>query len=86
MIAIADVDRLEGEVDGDMLVNGSVQLVNALLDAGLVDELRLMVFPLVLGKGRRLFDDGIAKAPLALTDSRPVGDDGVTVQVYKPKA
>ena len=58
VITVADVERLKGEIDGDILVNGSVQLVNALLDAGLVDELRLMVFPLVLGKGKKLFDDG----------------------------
>src|SRR6478672_9167396 len=50
----AEVNRLKGEIDGDILVNGSVQLVNALADAGLIDELRLMVFPLVLGKGKRL--------------------------------
>jgi len=85
VIGTVDVERLKGEVDGDILVNGSVQLVNALLDAGLVDELRLMVFPVVLGKGKKLFADG-AKAPLALTDSKPVGDEGVTVQVYRPTA
>src|SRR3954465_8079230 len=77
VISTGDVERIKGEVDGDILVNGSVQLVSALLDAGLVDELRLMVFPLVLGKGKRLFVDG-AKVPLALTECKPVGDDGVT--------
>jgi dihydrofolate reductase len=86
VIGVDDVERLKGEVDGDILVNGSVQLVNALADAGLVDEWRLMVFPVVLGKGKRLFDDGIAKRSLGLTDSRPVGNEGVTVQVYIPKA
>jgi len=81
----AEVERLKQEIDGDILVNGSVQLVNALADAGLVDEWRLMVFPVVLGKGKKLFDDGAAKAPLTLTDSKPVGD-GVQILVYKPKA
>jgi dihydrofolate reductase len=81
VISVGDIERLKGEIDGDILVNGSVQLVNALLDAGVVDELRLMVFPLVLGKGKRLFEDG-AKVPLKLVDSRSVGDEGVTVQVY----
>src|SRR3954447_24524541 len=81
VIGTADVARLKTEVDGDILVNGSVQLVSALLDAGLVDELRLMVFPLVLGKGKKLFGDGV-KVPLKLVDSRPVGDEGVTVQVF----
>ena len=85
VIGTGDVERLKGEVDGDILVNGSVQLVNALLDAGQVDELRLMVFPLVLGKGKKLFAD-TAKVPLALAETRPVGDDGVTVQVYRPKS
>src|SRR5919206_4317742 len=65
VIGTADVERLKSEIDGEILVNGSVQLVNELLDAGLVDELRLMVFPVVLGKGKKLFGDG-AKRPLAL--------------------
>src|SRR6059058_6024694 len=50
----AEVERLKQEIDGDILVNGSVKLVNALADAGLVDEWRLMVFPVVLGKGKKL--------------------------------
>ncbi|HEX4735439.1 MAG TPA: dihydrofolate reductase family protein [Thermoleophilaceae bacterium] len=83
VIGVGDVERIKGEIDGDILVNGSVQLVGALLDAGLVDELRLMVFPVVLGKGKRLFSDG-AKVPLALTETKAVGDDGVTVQVFSP--
>jgi dihydrofolate reductase len=84
VIGTAEVERLKGEVDGEILVNGSVQLVNALLDAGQVDELRLMVFPVVLGEGKKLFADG-AKVPLALEESKPVGDEGVLVAVYKPK-
>lgn len=82
VIGLDDVPGLDGEI----LVNGSVQLVNALFDANLVDELRLMVFPVVLGKGKRLFAEGIAKVPLELTESKPVGNEGVTVQVYRPKA
>ena len=85
VISVGDVERIKGEVDGDILVNGSVQLVNALLDAGLVDELRLMVFPVVLGKGKKLFADG-AKAPLALAELKPVGDEGVSVATYRPKS
>jgi dihydrofolate reductase len=81
-----EVGRLKGEVDGDILVNGSVRLVNALLEAGLVDELRLMVFPVLLGAGKRLFADGGPKVPLGLNETRAVGDEGVTVQVYRPKA
>jgi dihydrofolate reductase len=82
----AEVNRLKNEIDGDILVNGSVQLVNALFDAGLVDELRLMVFPVVLGKGKKLFGDDGAKTPLALSQSTPVGDEGVAVMTYTPKA
>jgi len=82
----AEVNRLKDEVDGDILVNGSVQLVHALSTAGLVDEWRLMVFPVVLGKGKRLFADDGPKTPLALSASMPVGRDGVVVLTYTPKA
>jgi dihydrofolate reductase len=81
---VVAIDDVAG-IDGNVLVNGSVRLVNALLDRGLVDELRLMVFPIVLGKGRKLFADGTGKAPLALSELRPVGDDGVTVAIYTPR-
>jgi dihydrofolate reductase len=84
-ISVDELERIKRETDGDILVNGSVQLVGALLDAGLVDELRLMVFPIVLGKGKKLFEADVPKAPLALTQSTPVGDEGVVVLVYTPK-
>src|SRR5438874_92169 len=54
----AEVGRLKERHDGDLLVAGSAQLVQALVQYGLVDELRLMVFPVVLGAGKRLFGDG----------------------------
>jgi dihydrofolate reductase len=81
----AEVNRLKGEIDGDILVNGSVQLVTALADAGLVDEWRLMVFPVVLGQGKKLFGEAGPKAPMNLTQSETVGD-GVQILVYVPKA
>ncbi|HEX4718256.1 MAG TPA: dihydrofolate reductase family protein [Thermoleophilaceae bacterium] len=81
----AEVRRVKEEIDGNILVNGSVQLVNALANAGLIDELRLMVFPVVLGKGKKLFGDTAAKAPLSLSELKPVGDEGVMVAVYTPK-
>jgi dihydrofolate reductase len=57
--------------------------VGALLGADLVDELHLMVFPTVLGRGERLFPDGIDRLKLELTDSRTVGPDGVQIQIYQ---
>jgi dihydrofolate reductase len=68
------VTELKREVEGDILVAGSIQLVRALLEQGLVDELRLMVFPTVLGAGKRLFGDTDVPVPLRLTESRPAGD------------
>ena len=81
----AEVNRIKGESEGDILVNGSMQLVAALADAGLVDEWRLMVFPVVLGKGKRLFQEGAQKTPLELTQSQTVGD-GVQILVYTPRS
>jgi dihydrofolate reductase len=77
-----EVSKVRDEVDGDIVVHGSAQLVQGLLEHGLVDELRLMVFPVVLGTGRRLFGETSDKRPLKLTDSKTVGD-GVTIQVYE---
>ncbi|HWA55026.1 MAG TPA: dihydrofolate reductase family protein [Solirubrobacterales bacterium] len=69
-----EVARLHREVDGTILVAGSAQLVQGLLEHDLIDELRLMVFPVVLGEGKRLFGDVSEKKPLRLTDSKVVGD------------
>jgi dihydrofolate reductase len=79
----AEVSRLKQELDGDIVVAGSAQLVQALVEQGLVDELRLMVFPVVLGAGKRLFGETSDKRPLRLTDSRTVGD-GVSILIYEP--
>jgi dihydrofolate reductase len=72
------------ELEGELLVNGSGQLVHALLERGLVDELRLMVFATVLGNGRRLFGETASELPFRLVKSTPVGGDGVTILVYQP--
>ena len=80
---VAEIARLKAQTDGAILVAGSGTLVGTLLGAGLVDELRLMVFPTVLGRGKRLFPDGIDRLKLTLTQSRPVGADGVQIQVYQ---
>jgi len=76
------IAKLKEQTDGSILVAGSGTLVGTLLEADLVDELRLMVFPTVLGRGRRLFPDGIDRLKLKLAESRQVGPDGVQVQVY----
>src|SRR5215210_1160254 len=70
----ADVARLKAQVEGDILVNGSVGLVRTLMEHGLVDEYRLMVFPTVLGAGKRLFGETPEAAALRLVDSRPAGE------------
>jgi dihydrofolate reductase len=82
---VADqVAKLKQQPGGDLLVNGSRTLVHSLMEHDLVDEYRLMVFPVVLGGGRRLFEDGSRKTALRLTEARPVGRDGVLVLTYEP--
>src|SRR5918994_2117376 len=78
-----EVKKLKEEQDGEIVVHGSAQLVQTLLDHDLVDELRLMVFPVVLGTGKRLFGETSDKKPLRLTDSKVVGD-GVAILTYHP--
>ena len=77
------ISKLKDETEGDILVAGSGTLVQTLLEADLIDELRLMVFPTILGRGRRLFPDGIDRLKLQLVENRTVGPDGVQVQVYR---
>jgi dihydrofolate reductase len=80
-----EVSKLKEELDGDIVVHGSAQLAQALVEQGLVDELRLMVFPVVLGSGKRLFGETSDKKPLRLADSKIVGD-GVAILTYVPAA
>lgn len=79
----AQIARLKAEVSGTILVAGSGTLVGTLLQHDLVDEIRLMVFPTVLGRGKRLFPDGIDRLKLRLIEARTVGADGVQVQIYR---
>jgi dihydrofolate reductase len=79
------VSNLRQEVNGDIVVHGSAQLVQSLLERDLVDELRLMVFPVVLGSGKRVFGSTRDKKPLRLVDSNTVGD-GVAILIYEPRA
>jgi dihydrofolate reductase len=78
-----EVARLKQEQDGDIVVHGSARLVQTLIERDLVDELRLMVFPVVLGDGKRLFGETSDKKPLRLVDSKIVGD-GVAILTYQP--
>jgi dihydrofolate reductase len=78
---VDEITKLRKEQDGDIVVHGSAQLVQALIENDLVDELRLMVFPFVLGTGKRLFGETADKKRLRLSSSQVVGD-GVAVQVY----
>jgi dihydrofolate reductase len=78
-----EIAKLKRQTNGVILVAGSGTLVAALLGADLVDELRLMVFPTVLGRGKRLFPDGIDRLKLKLADTKTVGPDGVQIQIYQ---
>ncbi len=78
-----EVAKLKQEQDGDIVVHGSPQLVQTLIEHDLVDEYRLMVFPVVLGSGKRLFGETTDKKSLRLVDSKVVGD-GVAILVYQP--
>jgi dihydrofolate reductase len=77
------VAKLRDEQDGIIQVPGSVQLVQELLEHDLVDEVRLMVFPVVLGAGKRLFGETSDKKRLKLTDSKTVGE-GVVILIHEP--
>jgi dihydrofolate reductase len=69
-----EVEALKQRYEGDILVAGSARLVQSLLAEGLVDELRLMVFPIVVGGGKRLFADGTGSPAFQLVDTRRTGD------------
>jgi dihydrofolate reductase len=78
-----EVEKLRQKQDGDIVVHGSARLVQTLIEHDLVDEFRLMVYPVVLGSGKRLFGEASDKKPLRLVDSKVVGD-GVAILIYEP--
>jgi dihydrofolate reductase len=80
---VEEVAKLRQQHDGDIVVHGSAQLAQTLLEHDLVDELRLMVFPVVLGSGKRLFGNTSEKKRLRLVDSKTVGE-GVAIVIYEP--
>jgi dihydrofolate reductase len=77
-----EIAKLRQQEGGDILVNGSAQLVQTLLEHDLVDEVRLMVFPVVLGSGKRLFADGLPQKPLQLVETRQTGE--VAIVILRP--
>jgi len=80
---ITEVSKLKQELNGDIVVPASYQLGRTLLRHDLIDELRLVVFPVVLGAGERLFDQTTARIPLRLVDTRTIGH-GVVLLTYQP--
>jgi dihydrofolate reductase len=82
----AAVGKLKQEIDGVILVGGSAQLAQSLIELDLVDEVRLMVFPVVLGSGKRLFGEASDKRTLRLADSKTVGDGIVILTLERVQA
>ncbi len=79
---VSEVSKLKQQVDGEIVVPGSCQLGRTLLEHGLVDELRLVVFPVVLGAGERLFGETSDIKPMRLLDARTIGD-GLAFLTYE---
>jgi dihydrofolate reductase len=80
---VDEVSKLKDQTDGIVQIPGSLRLVQKLLEHDLVDELHLMVFPVILGTGRRLFGETTEKMDWRLTEVKPVGPDGVIVLIYE---
>ena len=80
----ADVAKLKREGDGDLYVFGSADLSRSLMDAGLFDEYRIGIAPVIHGAGRRLFDDGLQPKALKLLDTRPLSN-GCVILSYGPE-
>jgi dihydrofolate reductase len=78
-----EVEKLKGTYEGDIQVAGSATLVKTLLENDLVDQWNLMVFPTILGSGKRLFADGVPRRKLKLVEDRGVGSDGIRVEIYE---
>lgn len=77
-----EVARLKTEIDGDILIYASYQLIRSLMEHGLVDEFRLVIFPVVLGVGARLFGELSDKTPLRLVRTQTVGE-GLVLLTYE---
>ena len=80
---VEEVSKLKKRLHGDILVSGSAKLAQTLIANDLVDQLNLMVFPIILGSGKRLFGETGEPKTLQLAESKTVGD-GVTILIYRP--
>jgi dihydrofolate reductase len=81
---VEEIRKLKQQDGKDIAVHGSATLVQTLIQHDLVDRYRLLVYPVVIGKGKRLFDEG-ATATLRLVESRPLGSGGVVALIYEPE-
>jgi dihydrofolate reductase len=79
---VTEVSKLKREIRGDILIYASYQLVRSLIEYRLVDEFRLVIFPVVLGEGERLFSGASDKTPLRLVGTQTIGD-GLTLLTYE---
>jgi dihydrofolate reductase len=79
---LAELPKIRDEVDGELVVHGSAQLVQGLVENDLVDELRLMVFPVVLGTGKRLWGETTDKKQFKLADAKTVGE-GIAILTFR---
>jgi dihydrofolate reductase len=81
---VEEVTRLKQRLKGDIAVHGSAQLVQTLIEHDLVDELHLMLFPVILGSGKRLFGETSGLKSFRLVESSVVGE-GVSILIYRPR-
>jgi dihydrofolate reductase len=80
---VTEVSKLRQKLNGEIVVPGSFQLVHTLIEHDLVDELRLKIFPVVLGAGQRLFGQTSDKKPMRLVDTQAI-EGGIAYLTYQP--
>jgi dihydrofolate reductase len=80
---VAEVSTLKQKVDGEIVLPASYQLGRTLMEHDLVDEVRLVVFPVVLGSGQRIFGETTGKKPLRLVNTQTIGEGGLVLLTYE---
>ncbi|MCA9883350.1 MAG: dihydrofolate reductase [Anaerolineae bacterium] len=80
---VEEIAKLKEQDGKDITVHGSGKLAQSLLENGLVDRVRLLIYPVVLGQGQKLFVDGMT-ATFKLVETKPMGDGGVVAMIYEP--